>query len=258
MRPLVQLSFDIEEFDMPLEYGHPIDPARQLALGREGLERILPLLEGEGPRTTLFTTAHFADTFPDDIRGLARCHEIASHTYYHSRYETEHLSTSRRRLEEIAGVPVIGLRMPRMRQVPMSDITEAGYAYDASVHPTWLPGRYNNLHMPRSMYRSEGMPRVPASVSPWFRLPLFWLAFKNYPYRVYLHLCRRVLEADGYLSLYYHPWEFTDVRGYGLPGYTVRGCEGWLLERLHRLVDDLGGDADFISMDELVSRRMGV
>jgi hypothetical protein len=136
----------------------------------------------------------------------------------------------------------------------MSDIAEAGYAYDASVHPTWLPGRYNNLHMPRALYRSEGMPRVPASVSPWFRLPLFWLAFKNYPYRLYLHLCRRVLEADGYLSLYYHPWEFTDVRGYGLPGYTVRGCEGWLLERLHRLVDDLQREADFVSMDELVAR----
>lgn len=254
MRPLVQLSFDIEEFDMPLEYGFPIDPGRQLALGREGLERILPLLEGEGPRTSLFTTAHFADTYPDDIRTLARRHEIASHTYYHSRYETGHLATSRSRLEEVAGVSVRGLRMPRMRQVPMSDIAEAGYAYDASVHPTWLPGRYNNLHMPRALYRSEGMPRVPASVSPWFRLPLFWLAFKNYPYRLYLHLCRRVLEADGYLSLYYHPWEFTDVRGYGLPGYTVRGCEGWLLERLHRLVDDLQREADFVSMDELVAR----
>jgi peptidoglycan/xylan/chitin deacetylase (PgdA/CDA1 family) len=254
VRPLVQLSFDIEEFDMPLEYGYPIDSGRQLALGREGLERIQPLLGEEGLRTTLFTTAHFADTYPDDIRALARRHEIASHTYYHSRYETEHLATSRSRLEEVAGVPVRGLRMPRMRQVSMSDIAAAGYAYDASVHPTWLPGRYNNLHMPRAMYRSEGMIRVPASVTPWFRLPLFWLAFKNYPYRVYLHLCRRVLEADGYLSLYYHPWEFTDVRGYGLPGYTVRGCEGWLLERLHRLVDDLQREADFVSMDELVAR----
>jgi len=252
VRPLVQLSFDVEEFDMPLEYGCPIEPQRQLSLARMGLERILPLLDREGMYTTLFTTAHYADNFPEDIRRLAAKHEIASHTYYHSHYETAHLSNSRRRLEEIAGVPVKGLRMPRMRQVPMRDIAEAGYAYDASVHPTWLPGRYNNLHMPRTLHRSEGMPRVPASVSPWIRLPLFWLAFKNYPYRVYLHLCRRVLEADGYLSLYYHPWEFTDVRGCGLPGYTVRGCEGWLLERLYRLVDDLALEASFVPMIDLV------
>ncbi len=255
MRPLVQLSFDVEEFDMPLEYGYPIDPIRQLSLAREGLERILPLLDREGLRTTLFTTAHYADAFPEDIRRLARKHEIASHTYYHSRYETAHLATSRRRLEEIAGVSVKGLRMPRMRQVPMADIVNAGYAYDASVHPAWLPGRYNNLHMPRTIHLSEGMLRVPASVSPWFRLPLFWLAFKNYPYGLYRHLCRRVLESDGYLSLYCHPWEFIDVTGYSLPGYTVRGCKGWLLERLHRLVDDLMPDADFAPMDELVARQ---
>lgn len=254
MRPLLQLSFDVEEFDMPLEYGHAIDPGRQLSVGREGLERILPLLGRPGLCATLFTTAHFAETYPEDMRPLALRHEIASHTYFHSRFETGHLRASRLRLEEVTGARVTGLRMPRMRQVPMSDVASAGYRYDASLHPTWLPGRYNNLHLPRHVHVSQGVARVPASVTPLLRLPLFWLAFKNYPYRVYLHLCRHTLRIDGHLSLYLHPWEFTDVRAFGLPAYTVRGCTGRLLERLHRLVDDLAGEAEFVRMDDLVGR----
>jgi peptidoglycan/xylan/chitin deacetylase (PgdA/CDA1 family) len=253
--PLIQISFDVEEFDMPLEYGFPIDPSRQLAVGRAGLENILPLLGREGFHTTLFTTAHFAENHSDVIRNLSVQHEIASHTWHHSRFETPHLEASRRRLTEICGREVVGLRMPRMRQVPMSDVSSAGYAYDASLHPTWLPGRYNNLDKPRRIHVEGTVTRVPASVSPILRIPLFWLAFKNYPYPLYLHLCRRVLEADGYLSLYFHPWEFTDVSTFGLPGYTVRGCGGWLLERLHRLVDDLGREADFVSMKSLVYKK---
>lgn len=254
MKPAILLSFDVEEFDMPLEYGYNIDPARQLAIGREGLEKIRPFLDQPFMQTTLFTTAHFAENFPADIRQLAVRHEIASHTWHHSRFETTDLQRSRLRLEEISGGQVTGLRMPRMRAVPMSDVLDAGYAYDASLHPTWLPGRYNNLDRPRTIHREDGMLRIPASVGPTVRLPLFWLGFKNYPYRMYLHLVRRVLRKDGYASLYCHPWEFTDVRGFSLPAYTIRGCEGRLLDRLFRLASDLKGEAEFMPMQTFLSR----
>lgn len=254
MKPLVQISFDVEEFDMPLEYGHAIEPSRQLEVGMEGLKNILPILSTEGMRATLFTTVHFAENHSGTIRDLAARHEIASHTWYHSRFEIRHLAESRRRLAEISGTEVTGLRMPRMRQVSMTDVSDAGYAYDASLHPTWLPGRYNNLHMPRRIHQEGSALRIPASVSPLLRIPLFWLAFKNYPYALYLHLCRRVLKTDGYLSLYFHPWEFTDTSGFGLPAYTIRGCEGWLLERLHQLVEDLGREAEFVTMKTLTKR----
>jgi peptidoglycan/xylan/chitin deacetylase (PgdA/CDA1 family) len=253
VKPSVLLSFDVEEFDMPLEYGCHIEPTRQLAIGYEGLQKIIPFLEMPFMRTTLFTTAHFAENYAEEIRRLAVRHEIASHTWHHSRFETEDLLRSRLRLEEISGTRVTGLRMPRMRAVPMSDVLQAGYAYDASLHPTWLPGRYNNLHKPRTIHREDGMLRVPASVSPIFRIPLFWLGFKNYPYHLFLHMVRRVLSRDGYASLYCHPWEFTDVRGLGLPGYTIRGCEGRLLDRLYRLVRDLQEEAEFIPMHTFLS-----
>jgi peptidoglycan/xylan/chitin deacetylase (PgdA/CDA1 family) len=253
VKPSVLLSFDVEEFDMPLEYGCHIEPTRQLAIGYEGLQKIIPFLEMPFMRTTLFTTAHFAENYAEEIRRLAVRHEIASHTWHHSRFETEDLLRSRLRLEEISGTRVTGLRMPRMRAVPMSDVLQAGYTYDASLHPTWLPGRYNNLRKPRTIHREDGMLRVPASVSPIFRIPLFWLGFKNYPYHLFLHMVRRVLSRDGYASLYCHPWEFTDVRGLGLPGYTIRGCEGRLLDRLYRLVRDLQEEAEFIPMHTFLS-----
>ena len=257
MKASLLLSFDVEEFDMPLEYGYDLEPARQLEIGLDGLQRIMPFLSLPHVRTTLFTTAHFAGYCPDVIRSLAVRHEIASHTWHHSRFETSDLLNSRLRLQEITGQPVSGLRMPRMRPIPMADVMAAGYAYDASLHPTWLPGRYNHLDRPRTMHKEDGMLRLPASVSPMFRIPLFWLGFKNYPYHIYLHLLRRVLQTDGYASIYCHPWEFTDVRGYGLPGYTTRGCAGWLLERLHQLAEDLRNEADFIPMQEYVNLQQG-
>ena len=162
------------------------------------------------------------------------------------------LLASRIRLEEIIQKPVKGLRMPRMRQVPVGDINEAGYSYDASIHPTWLPGRYNNFHLPRTKYSEQGLIRVPASVSPNFRIPLFWLSFKNFPYAIYLKLALQTLNKDGYLSLYFHPWEFTNITAFGLPKYTTKGSDKELLDKLYRLLNDLNKQAEFITMSDFL------
>lgn len=247
MKPSILLSFDVEEFDMPLEYDCSIALSDQLRLGKAGLTALQPLLQRY--TSTLFTTAQFAMAFPEQIKVLAQDHELASHTFYHSQFENAHLRLSRETLEAISGQAVTGLRMPRLRPVDMAEVKAAGYAYDASVNPTFLPGRYNNLHLPRTLFEQEGMKRIPAAVSPHFRLPLFWLAFKNMPYALYLRLCRQCLEKDGCLSLYFHPWEFTDVRGWLLPGYTIRWCGPELLERLQRLLKDLSPHGEFQRMD---------
>jgi peptidoglycan/xylan/chitin deacetylase (PgdA/CDA1 family) len=253
MTPQILISFDVEEFDMPLEYGFTIPSEKQLEIGFSGLEAITPLLNQSGFSTTLFTTANFADHFSSSIKALSDKHEIASHTYYHSFFELEHLQSSRVRLEQITGKPVTGLRMPRMKQVPMEAIKNAGYSYDASMNPTWLPGRYNHLHKPRTCFVEEGMFRIPASVSANLRLPLFWLSFKNFPYSYYLHLCKQALQKDGYLSLYFHPWEFVDVTGYGLPAYTTKYAGRQLVDRLHQLLNDLKPYGSFNTMHQFYS-----
>ncbi len=136
--------------------------------------------------------------------------------------------------------------------VNTSSILSTGYTYDASVNPVWLPGRYNNLHFPRTTFRDlqTGLLRIPASSSPRMRLPLFWLAFKNYPYALFKKLCLLSLKRDGYLSLYFHPWEFADIHAYHLPGYVTKDCGEPLLAKLKRLINDLKKEASFITMNE--------
>ena len=235
--PKICISFDVEEFDLPLEYGMSIDKDLQMEIGFKGLQAIQPILETPGLRSTLFTTANFADHFPNEIKQLSEKHEIASHTYYHSSFETRDLLSSRLRLEEITGKPVTGLRMPRMMDVPVEDILAAGYTYDSSIHPTWIPGRYNNFHLPRTAYTEKGLKRIPASVSPIIRIPLFWLAFKNFPLWFYQSIARWTFQTDGTLMLYFHPWEFTDISQFGLPKYITRGCEGRNLEKLIKFLE---------------------
>jgi len=250
MNRFVLLSFDVEEFDMPLEYGFDISAAEQMQVGKKGLDAIMPVLTDATVSATLFTTANFAMHYPDAINQLAKQHEIASHTFYHSDFSNEHLLQSKKKLEEISGQAVTGLRMPRMRKVAMEEVKKAGYQYDSSINPTWLPGRYNNLHLPRTMYRDEGMLRVPASVSPTFRIPLFWLSFKNLPYPIFKRLALRTLAKDGYLCLYFHPWEFTTIENYGLPAYTRKPDGELLLERLQQLIKELKKAGEFITMQK--------
>ena len=250
MNRYVLLSFDVEEFDMPLEYNFPISPEEQMQVGKKGLDAIQPLLGRK--RATLFTTANFAMHYPVEIKQLANRHEIASHTFYHSDFDEAHLLQSRIKLEEITGNTITGLRMPRMRKVSMDAVKKAGYQYDSSINPTWLPGRYNNFHLPRTCYREEGMLRIPASVSPHIRIPLFWLSFKNLPYQLFKTLAIQTLKKDGYLCLYFHPWEFTDIGGYALPAYTIKHYGAALLERLEKLVTDLEKEADFIGMQDFI------
>jgi peptidoglycan/xylan/chitin deacetylase (PgdA/CDA1 family) len=256
MNRSILLSFDVEEFDMPLEYQQKISLAEQLEIGKLGLEAITPILNDKSIATTLFTTATYAINFPNEIRTLAQQHEIASHTYYHSDFEDSHLLSSRLKLEEISLKPVTGLRMPRMRKVEMSEVIKAGYNYDSSINPTYLPGRYNNLDLSRTLYQDEGMTRIPASVTPNFRVPLFWLAFKNMPYFLFKNLVVQTLKKDGYVCLYLHPWEFTSaIAATTLPTYTKRWCGSIMVDRLQRLINDLKKEGDFITMQDFITNR---
>ena len=76
----VLLSFDIEEFDLPTEFGAEISRDDMFAIAGEGSERILNVVNEAGVRTTFFVTAAFALAFPDLVRRMkASGHEIASH-----------------------------------------------------------------------------------------------------------------------------------------------------------------------------------
>ena len=101
MNRSVLLSFDVEEFDMPLEYNFPISANEQMEVGKRGLDTIDSILCDPSIQSTLFTTANFAMQYPETIKLHAQKHEIASHTFYHSNFKEEDLKLSKNKLEEI-------------------------------------------------------------------------------------------------------------------------------------------------------------
>lgn len=230
---MILLSFDIEEFDMPLEYQGKIDFEEQIAVSRQGLIRILNLLKKHRATATFFSTVVFAENNKDLIqRLLDEGHELASHTWYHSQFEMADLKKSRERLSELFEVNISGLRMPRLMDVPAGEVLKAGYNYNSSLNPTYLPGRYNKLSVSRTYFLEQGLLQLPASVSPW-RIPLFWLSFHNFPTFIYRYLAIRALKKDGYLNLYFHPWEFMDIRKpeYRLPDFTTKNTGSAMVQR---------------------------
>jgi hypothetical protein len=62
MNKFILLSFDVEEFDIPLEYQYNIGADEQMKIGKQGLNEMLPVVDGFNISTTMFTTANFAVT----------------------------------------------------------------------------------------------------------------------------------------------------------------------------------------------------
>jgi peptidoglycan/xylan/chitin deacetylase (PgdA/CDA1 family) len=249
-RRFILLSFDVEEFDTPSEYGQDLSGTDQVKVSAEGLDRVMDLLGRMGVRATLFTTAHYALHQPEQIRSVAAGHEVASHGFAHGSFTEQDPSRSKAVLEELAGARVCGFRRPRMQETDKSLLRGAGYTYDSSEHPTWIPGRYNNFFKRRTAYLADGLLTIPASVTPLIRFPLFWLSFKNFPLAVIQRASSRVLEADGYLNVYYHSWEFADLRPFRLPGYIRRIDGAALLDRLDRYVRWLKDRGEFVTCAE--------
>ena len=254
MGKVVLLSFDVEEFDVPEEYGQLIPDAVKFSVSLTGLHVVLQVLEALEIRATFFTTANFALHHPDLIRAIAQTHEIASHGFYHSSFEVADLQTSRETLAAISRTPVTGFRMARLQKVDDQDIEGAGYVYNSSVNPTYLPGRYNNFFKPRTAHYSHSLLNIPVSVTPLIRFPLFWLSFKHLPLSLYQVASAYTLQCDRYLSLYFHPWEFTDISSFAVPGYIKLHSGQSMVRRLQRYLTWLKSQADFITYDEFKLR----
>jgi len=237
---MVLLSFDIEEFDMPFEYGKDITFEDQIAISRAGTIAILDILDKYDVKATFFCTVTFAENIPDLIKRITETgHELASHGYYHSDFKPEHLLQSKLKLQELSGIEIIGYRMARMMPVDEKEIEKAGYTYNTSINPTYLPGRYNNFNISRTHFIKDNVLQIPASVSPLIRFPLFWLSFHNLPLSVYKTLASWTYKKDKYLNIYFHPWEFTDLNDFerfGFPGYVRKNTGTKMIGRMESLI----------------------
>lgn len=249
----IVFSFDVEEFDTPLEYGKDLALEEQFSVSKKGFDNLLEVMTETNTTSTLFCTANFALRYPNDIIAASASHEIASHGYFHSSFKNEDLLNSKLTLENLLGKPVIGYRMARMAPVDPIEIERAGYLYNSSLNPTWLPGRYNHLNQPKSPFWEGKVLQIPASVTPYLRFPLFWLSIKNFPIQMMKFASKRTLESTGCVNYYFHPWEFTDVKNskiYGLPLFVSKGSDGAMLEKLKKLINWAKKNGEIITFQQ--------
>ncbi|MBR3257090.1 polysaccharide deacetylase family protein [Candidatus Saccharibacteria bacterium] len=250
----IALSFDVEEFDLPREHGLEISLEDGVKISSEGLERIMKVLEKEKVKATFFVTGNFAEKNPEAVKEMVRGgHEVGCHGVDHFSPKPSDLEKSKKIIERITRKKVFGYRVPRMQKIDYEKLKELGYKYDSSVNPTWIPGRYNNRKVPRKVYKTRGVFEIPTSVAGKARIPLFWLALHLFPARTYIFLCKKCLRETGYLAIYFHPWEFSDLNYAGVPGYIRKNSGEKLARRLERTIEALREDgAKFVGYNELI------
>ena len=257
---MVLLSFDTEEFDVPREHGVAFTLEEGMKVSKEGTNRILDVLKSNGVKATFFCTGNFAENAPEVMqRIMDEGHEVACHGVDHWQPKESDFAVSKQIVERVTGRQVYGYRQPRMFPVSDEEIQKAGYTYNSSLNPAFIPGRYMHLTAPRTWFMKDKVMQIPASVTPWVRFPLFWLSLHNLPEGLYHWLVRRTLKHDGYFVTYFHPWEFYDLKEhpeFKMP-FIIKNHSGrQMMQRLDSLIKMLLHDGHkFITYQEFVNRK---
>lgn len=262
-QPVVLLSFDTEEFDLPREHGVDIAIERAMEVSIEGTSRILDILERNHVKATFFCTATFATLAPQVMkRILDNGHEVASHGVDHWQPKDSDIAESKETLERICQRPIHGYREPRMFAIDDAELERCGYRYNSSIHPAYIPGRYMHLNVPRTPFFKGGVLQIPVSVFPIGRVPLFWLACHHYPQGLYRKLCAWTMRHDGQFVIYFHPWEFIALKEHpewNIPYLIKHNAGEEMQRRLEMLIKTFKShEAKFVTYTEFANDRWGV
>jgi polysaccharide deacetylase family protein (PEP-CTERM system associated) len=202
-------------------------------------DRILELFESHGVNGTFFVLGWVGKRFPALLRRIADAgHEVASHSYYHTRVGTLSRSAfladavrTKKLLEDLTGQPVRGYRAPtfsigKQTLWALEELEAAGYAYSSSVYPIRhdLYGMHdaprfpfhlnglNILEVPITTVRIMGH-NLPAGGGGYFRLA---------PYPVSRWMLRQVNKVeDRPVVFYFHPWELDPEQPRHIPTSVV-------------------------------------
>ena len=205
------LSFDLEEYEK--------GGAQGMEIGYKGGIIVQQLLEKIKVKATFFVTGTFYQAYPDFVKELSQKHEIAFHGLDHADdYQgmaedkaCHRLVTGKTDLEKGLSSPVEGFRAPRMRPPAYTVLKKVPFLYSSSLHPTYVPGRYNHLRKPQTPFIKEGVLEIPVSVAPVVRLPVSWVWFRTGGL-TYAKVVTSFITTP-YIAIYFHPWEFVPLKG---------------------------------------------
>jgi peptidoglycan/xylan/chitin deacetylase (PgdA/CDA1 family) len=238
---MIYLSFDTEEFDVPRDYGVQYDTIKEgMLVSQYGIERILQILDEESIKATFFCTSNFVLNATDVVKKIQReAHEIASHGCDHWKPKADDARQSKRIIEDKLGIRIEGYRQPRMFAVDNKELAHCGYQYNASLNPTHIPGHYSHLRVSRIPWVEDGVVQIPTSVSPYLRIPMFWLSLHHFPVNIYLWMMKRIVNHDNEFNTYFHPWEFYPLNNHpelNIPYFIRRKSGAEMEQRLKQVI----------------------
>lgn len=227
--PVNGLSVDVEDWFQVGAFETVIDKADWTSLTdrvERNCDAILAMFDDAGVKGTFFTLGWVAQRHPALMRRIAEAgHEVASHGQEHDRvFRLGHaafardLETSRKAIEDAAGVAVTGYRAPSFsidQRTPWAHevLAEQGYAYSSSVAPI-AHDHYGWREAPRFAFH-------PVSGSDLVEIPVTTAMFAGrrlaaggggffrvLPYGFSRWAIRQVNERDERPAVFYfHPWE---------------------------------------------------
>jgi len=243
---------------------------------RANTAAILELLARRGVRATFFVLGWVARKHPEIVREIASAgHEVASHGMTHrliysqtpEEFQRE-TRESKALLEDQAQRPVTGYRaatysITRRSLWALDILCAEGFRYDSSIFPMrhdrygipdaetephvlTTPGGQRLVEFPISVLRYAGA-TIPVAGGGYFRL---------FPYRFTRWALRRINGSGREFVFYLHPWEVDP----GQPRVTGAGALSRFrhylnLERCAARLDQLLGDFEFDTMQEVLARR---
>ena len=144
---------------------------------------------------------------------------------------------------------VAGFRAPMcsINSTILDCLETSGYTYDSSIHPTYVPGRYNNIGFLVHPYHpskeridkigTRSIVEIPISVTPILHLPIGWMWIRNIGAWYTIIAAERILRRTLPVVLYFHPWDvITPPKVEGVPWYIYRGCDK-MLSKLERFIE---------------------
>lgn len=185
-------------------------------LSVQGLNNCLKLFTKLDILGTFFVSGRFArDNVEVGDISLYE-HEVASHGFYHrdlNKLDRDELEAEIALSCGILRVDPVGFRAPycSFSEELLEVLEEYDFLYDSSIHPTYIPFRYDNRKYPIKPFKMCGILEIPISVDPIYRFPMSWIWMRNFGVKWSLCAARSLLRQGIDVVFYAHSWEFHDI-----------------------------------------------
>ncbi|MBI2045143.1 polysaccharide deacetylase family protein [Candidatus Pacearchaeota archaeon] len=227
---MIAITIDCEQWNAPALRGKKDPSNDNTSYSLDGNEKLLKILDNNKVMATFFVTGFFAEKEGEQIRKIAKKHEIACHGYNHFYRGNENLnllndiSKAKKILEKTIKRGIIGFRAPQVQfsKELIKILEKLNFKYDSSIHSAWLPGFYNHRDKPLKPFKIGKILEIPASASSKLRLPFSWIFIRNLPLIYSVNIVKRLLKNGIIPVIYLHSWEFYPVKNKSVAGYITR------------------------------------